>query len=965
MAGEFRCENIDLVGHVSHEELGTTVLNDMWGWTDPESGEDYALVGSRTGTAFVNITNPASPEVYGFLPTASSQGGDVWRDIKVYENYAYIVSEHDDHGVQVFDLTRLRDWNGTYTTYDVDNLYTGHGSAHNIFINEDTGFAYSVGAGPTSDQRPYEVRVDGGPTYLASGAAFGPAPGDPPETGDFILTDDGVVDTNSDTTTDACTELTQTLDGEIAIALRGSCAFTVKAANAQAAGASALIVVNSGPGSFDMAGADDTITIPSVMVSQGDGEAIINSLPQSGEIGLNSNSALCGNGLHMIDLADPANPTFGGCFQTHDYVHDTQCVIYDGPDAEHVGKEICFNSNGIEYAAMGENYLSIVDVTDKLNPIALARIPYDTSGYSHQGWLTEDHTRFIHNDEGDEVLGTVQETSTRVFDVTDLDNPSVESTFNNGEVSIDHNMYTQGRYVYAANYTSGLRVFDLIELGTPGGELSEVAWFDTFPDDDANPVTEFGGGLWSNYPYFAQRGLIGVSSQDRGLFLLAPNLEDVVTVEATVETADAETDGEFTLTRAQSAIEALTVEYQLGGTAAIGEDYVEPTGTITFDAGETEASLPIEVLDAIEEDGTVELTVIAGDDYIPGDPASATVTLQAGDQASVTELEADDNVARSIELSQLVFPPDSDTPTDTDGRFAQEDDTSTDTVLIGRDNLFADSLSSGGAQGVLGAPLLLTPGEGLDDRVADEIERLGAERAILLGGVDALSEEVADDLEDVVDTVDRVEGPTRLETAVAVADELVDTSSDTAILARAYPADDGEPTQAFADALAAGAHAADVQLPLLLTQTDVLSTSTSEWLESNDIANVVVIGGNLAISDEVVTDLEDLGITVTRVGGESRAETAVSIAAARGAATAADADSSLLVDGANADAWADAFPAALFASQQLTPIVLVSGDTVPPETETYLTDGGTPLVCASLTTEAACEAAADLLGIDS
>src|SRR5690606_20150628 len=84
-----------------------------------------------------------------------------WRDIKVYENYAFIVSENTNHGLQVFDLTDLRDWDGTFTTYEVAAHYTGHGNAHNININEETGFAYSVGAGPFSTgQLPNVVTID-------------------------------------------------------------------------------------------------------------------------------------------------------------------------------------------------------------------------------------------------------------------------------------------------------------------------------------------------------------------------------------------------------------------------------------------------------------------------------------------------------------------------------------------------------------------------------------------------------------------------------------------------------------------------------------------------------------------------------------------------------------------------------------------------------------------------------------
>jgi hypothetical protein len=508
-AGFFPCDGIDMLSHVSHEELGTTFVNDIWGWTDPQTRKDYAIVGASNGTVFVDITDAKRPQVLGILPTASTAGGSSWRDIKVYEDHAYVVSEHTNHGVQVFDLTRLRDWDGTYTTYDVDARYTGHGSAHNININEDTGFAYSVGAGPFSSQAlPNTVRVDDGPAageYLATGAAFGPAPSEVPVTGEFV--DIGL----------ACDPVATDLAGKVAVSTRGVCGFAIKAANAQAAGAIAHVVVNSVPGSpITMGGADPSVLIPSVMVSQADGNTILAGLPASGGVLANDPPPACGTGLHMIDINEPKNPTFAGCLDENGYVHDTQCVVYDGPDTEFHGREICFNSNGLAYtAADGFNFVSITDVTDKANPVTLSVMEYDGSGYSHQGWLTEDQAWFLHGDEGDEQIVGLN-TTTRVWDVSDLENPFVDNVFENDTTSIDHNLYTKGDRVYASNYTTGLRIYDASD---PGSGLEELAYFDVYPENDN---ATFEGGTWSNYPYFRQKNIVAVSSIDRGLFILQP-----------------------------------------------------------------------------------------------------------------------------------------------------------------------------------------------------------------------------------------------------------------------------------------------------------------------------------------------------------------------------------------------------------------------------------------------------------
>jgi len=90
MAGPYPCRDIDLMAFLPHAEIGGGSGNDIWGWTDPLTGREYALVGRSTGTAFVDISNPSQPIYVGNLPahTAASP----WRGIKVFANHAFIVS---------------------------------------------------------------------------------------------------------------------------------------------------------------------------------------------------------------------------------------------------------------------------------------------------------------------------------------------------------------------------------------------------------------------------------------------------------------------------------------------------------------------------------------------------------------------------------------------------------------------------------------------------------------------------------------------------------------------------------------------------------------------------------------------------------------------------------------------------------------------------------------------------------
>lgn len=143
MAGIYPCNGYDLLGSISLSEFGATAGNDIWGWTDPTTNKEYALMGLDNATAFVDITDTENFVYLGKLPSATTSSS--WRDIKVYQNHAYIVSEAEDHGMQIFDLTRLRNVTDAPKTFNADERYTGFGNAHNVVINEDTGYAYPVG----------------------------------------------------------------------------------------------------------------------------------------------------------------------------------------------------------------------------------------------------------------------------------------------------------------------------------------------------------------------------------------------------------------------------------------------------------------------------------------------------------------------------------------------------------------------------------------------------------------------------------------------------------------------------------------------------------------------------------------------------------------------------------------------------------------------------------------------------
>lgn len=379
-ADQFGCSRVDILSFLPVSAIGGgrgIQTNDVWGWSDPQTAREYAIVGRTDGTAFIDVSDPHNPNYLGNLPKTRGSQTAAWRDMKVFQNHVFVVADGaGEHGMQVFDLTRLREVTDLPGEFEPDALYDRVASVHNIAINEDTGIAYAVGA--------------------------------------------------------------------------------------------------------------------------------------------NSGGDTCGGGLHMIDINEPTNPMFVGCFQDSTtgrggtgYTHDAMCIIYQGPDTEHVGKEICFGSN--------ETALSIADVTDKENPASLSSASYPNAAYAHQGWITEDHRYFFMNDELDEGAAerggspAMEGTRTLIWDVSDLDDPILAREHFGETLTTDHNLYIKGNLMYQSNYVSGLRILNISDPVNP----FEVGFLDTVPWTESVAMD----GSWSNYPFF-ESGTIVVSSRQEGVFFL-------------------------------------------------------------------------------------------------------------------------------------------------------------------------------------------------------------------------------------------------------------------------------------------------------------------------------------------------------------------------------------------------------------------------------------------------------------
>ncbi|MGI9628332.1 MAG: choice-of-anchor B family protein [Longimicrobiales bacterium] len=377
-AAGFGCDGVDLQAYLPLSAIGAAPgerVSDVWGWTDPVTGREYALVGRTAGAAFVDVTDPSRPTYMGLVP-ANPSGA---RDLKVYADHLFFTGDGaGQHGLVIFDLTRLRSAGPGVEEFAADTVYDGFWSAHNLVMDTESGFAYPVGAS------------GGGQT--------------------------------------------------------------------------------------------------------------------------------CGGGLHAVDVRDPQQPVFAGCFTDTEGLiwqgrtHDAQCTVYQGPDLEHQGRQLCFASN--------ETALRIIDVTDKEAPSAIGTATYPGLAYVHQGWLTDDHRYYYLNDELDELVGTTQNTRTFVFNVEELDDPILVGSVDGPNGATDHNLYVKGDRMYQANYQAGFRLYDISDPEAP----EEIGWFDTTPYEGNPPGFV---GAWTAFPYL-ESGTVLVSSMHEGLFLLKPQRRDLI-----------------------------------------------------------------------------------------------------------------------------------------------------------------------------------------------------------------------------------------------------------------------------------------------------------------------------------------------------------------------------------------------------------------------------------------------------
>ncbi|MYH74070.1 MAG: hypothetical protein F4155_04630 [Acidimicrobiales bacterium] len=264
---------------------------------------------------------------------------------------------------------------------------------------------------------------------------------------------------------------------------------------------------------------------------------------------------------------------------------------------------------------------------------------------------------------------------------------------------------------------------------------------------------------------------------------------------------------------------------------------------------------------------------------------------------------------------------------------------SLESVVMVSGESWQDAVVAAPLAGSMDAPLLMTPPGQLRDDATGFLERVGASEVVVVSTDHtslAVGSAVVSALDDLGISVERVSGANRYATGAAAARRIdpvgtMPTSGRTAFVASG---------EVFADALVAGPLGAHGRHPVLLTPPDELHVETAAYLRDAQIAHVVLMGGPAALSETVETSLRELGLSVTRLAGETRFDTAVQAADLAAERFADDKDETCSAGGkvglARADVPFDSFGAGPLLGRLCAPLVLSNPAAIPAATAAYL-----------------------------
>lgn len=249
---------------------------------------------------------------------------------------------------------------------------------------------------------------------------------------------------------------------------------------------------------------------------------------------------------------------------------------------------------------------------------------------------------------------------------------------------------------------------------------------------------------------------------------------------------------------------------------------------------------------------------------------------------------------------------------------------SADTVVLASGQNIADALVASSYADIEEAPILLTNKNSISDEVLDEIERLKADKVVIVGGQSSISSSIESRLKKEDIKVTRISGRDRFDTSDKLSQEVsrLSKKSSQAILVNGYK---------NIDALSVSSLATKEELPILLNGRNTLNMSVKNRLKQMNVKKVYIIGGNNSISSDVEKELKRMQISVVRLSGTDRYETSANIAKY----AYKDFDEAIVASGENP---VDALAASTLTGKKEAPILLTNKNKIPKSIKKIIED---------------------------
>ncbi|WP_416305601.1 choice-of-anchor B family protein [Neptunicella sp. SCSIO 80796] len=645
-AGEYSCDNVSLVAHVPLANLpgSPSAANDIWGHIDLNTGTEYALIGLNNGTAVVNLADPANPQMVGRVSGFSS----IWRDIKVYQfydhsnarwkAYAYVTTENPNDGLTIINLNNLPN------SVSLVKHQFAFSSAHNIYIS-DVDYSLNIAA---EEHQPL-VHILGANTAAGAQQSFSLAD---PENLVATFTPSGV--NQNDYTHDASS--LQITDAR-------------KDSQCKNAGDSCLVILDFNEDSmrlWDQSNPQSRVSLSNTGYSQ-------SAYVHSGWWSEDKNYVFVHDELDEIDYG--LNSTLR-IFDITDLTAPQLAGIWTGPTAaiDHNG----FVRGNRYFMSNYERGLTILDISEPANPQQVGY--FDT-------FPSSDNTSF------NGAWGVYPFLPSGLIIVSDINSGLYilrEHTSDNTQNSVAFN---------AAQYSGVENDLVTIEVTRPGdsAQALQVGYETLAGSADKNDFESQQGTLiWNaedtsnktiniqiladqDDDEFDEKLFVRLFNPTSGSTLTTPNLASIVIQgKAAIGAAafsqselvlyENQTDASVSVKRLRSTSEPLQITYTLvNQTAVSGEDIIETSGTLSWEANQSEdQSINLSLIDddISEPEESILLVLDADQAEMLGTPKELLIRIRddESNQPPIADAGADSqaNARQSVTLQASASDPEND-----------------------------------------------------------------------------------------------------------------------------------------------------------------------------------------------------------------------------------------------------------------------------------------------------------------